>query len=82
MGDVRESSLREIWSGEALQEIRMELMNSVRTGLCAQCDEMGYRPTMRAVETVPVRAEVPESCASETPERSVVSSVPYRDGDN
>ena len=82
MGDVRESSLREIWCGEALQEVRAELMNNVRAGLCGKCDEMGHRPRMRAVETVPVMAEVPELCSSETHERSVVASVPYRDGDD
>jgi hypothetical protein len=82
VGDVRESSLREIWGGEALREVRTELTNNVRGGLCAKCDEMGYRPRMRTVEAVPVTAEAPALCSAETHERSVVASVPYRDGDN
>ncbi len=52
MGDVRMNSLQEIWCDEPLAEVRASLMNNVRPGLCAKCDDMGYRPTMRAVETV------------------------------
>ena len=80
--DYRDAIVLDLQCGDALQEIRAELMNNVRAGLCGKCDEMGYRPRMRAVETVPVMEEAPALCSAETHERSVVSSVPYRDGDN
>ncbi len=82
VGDVRESSLREIWCGEALREIRAQLMDNVRAGLCARCDEMGYRPKMRTVETVPVPAETVVLRSPETDREYVASSVSSRDGDN
>ncbi len=86
MGKVGESSLQEIWCGEALQKVRAKLMDNRREGLCAKCDDMGYRPKMRTVETVaaPARVrpsyqlEIPEPRASESPQEAANERVPSR----
>lgn len=86
VGNVGASSLKEIWCGEPLQEVRAKLMDNRREGLCAKCDDIGYRPKMRTAETSTAaarvqpsyRLEIPEPRAAESPQEKTDERVPSR----
>ena len=48
MGNARESSLRDIWNGDAYRDLRRSFKDGQLTALCAKCDRL-YRKTVGGV---------------------------------
>ena len=45
LGNVKDQSLMDVWTGERVRAIREKLLNDDRSGmLCEYCDFLGYQP--------------------------------------